>query len=157
VLTLKEVYFKENLDPRTDKIRYEVAYKGPWELRVVVYEGEELVGEINMFSENVSRNEMHDKSECQTNARTLHNKVFGQGRINLWVVGAAHIAPRRLRNKGIGKELYERAFKELAPAIVAPDTCMSGTTSRAAARVWSSLKHKYPSMGSAASLVLAVI
>jgi GNAT superfamily N-acetyltransferase len=93
---------------------------------------------------------------CRDNVFALHEEVFKRGKPTVWAVGHVFLKNPKLQGKGLGKELYTRALKEVSPAIVVSDKCDGGKTSLMAERVWNSLKSKYPSKGSWSNTVLAV-
>lgn len=122
----------------------------PREMRDPKYED----GQVILFKEDLQTL----KGPCRENAQALHDEVFGQRKPNIWVVTSSGLKNPKLQHLGLGKQMYLKAFKAIAPAIVTADACtIGGQTSFLAARVWESLKRHYPHKGdSAADLVLAV-
>lgn len=83
--------------------------------------------------------------KCLENASELALEVFGR-EVPIWRVRGVLLGPK-LAGKGLGKALYQKAFRAIAPAIVVSDECAGGQTSFSAARVWKSLSSKHPHRG----------
>ena len=102
------------------------------------------VGKITLFKNHP----LHQKGlKCLPNIDKLKAEVFKGRDVDVWSVSVAGLN-EDYQGTGLGMEMYERAFKEIKPAIVIADACDFGSTSSKAQRVWVSLRRKYPSQGS---------
>lgn len=106
------------------------------------------VGEVML----IKRRDRSLPKPCRRNVMLLRRDTFGlqthdEKSAPVWVLGTSDLTSN-MRRQGIGREMYERAFSALVgKAIVVPDVCGAGSTSKMAARVWNSLKRDYPSKG----------
>lgn len=133
------------------EVKYRGRFSGPHYspvYKLLVYEGGKKVGGI-LLIEGLSPYS-RQRVPCPEDVKAL----IAQGadeKANIWVVDGAFL-DEHLHNKGIGKEMYRRAFKAIAkkkgPVFFVPSYCELGSgTSQDARRVWKSLSREYKSSG----------
>jgi len=119
--------------------------------KLLVYEGKKRVGGILLIQglSPYSRKDINN-SPCPDDVKALIARG-ADPKASMWTVDKAFL-DEHLHNKGIGKEMYRRAFAAIAkkkgPIFVHPTYCTIGSgTSKAALRVWKSLRSEYISSG----------
>jgi GNAT superfamily N-acetyltransferase len=139
----KKKVAKRRRNPEANEVSYDVTIEGRTVTAQAFVHGEPI-GEVTL------RMPLGMPKPCESDIRELQS----QGHHGIvWIAVDARLQPG-YRGKGIGKELYRRAFQDLAdmkgkPIIGGPYSCYypDTGTSDLASRVWKSLGRRRPSVG----------
>jgi GNAT superfamily N-acetyltransferase len=110
---------------------------------IQMYMGTKKIGWLNLHETLSAR-------DCQSDIDAL--EAQGYKSYKIWQVVQSRIE-EEFRGQGLGKELYRKALEEVGRrhgrSFVVPYACTmgSGSTSKDALRVWTSLAREYPSSG----------
>lgn len=111
--------------------------------QILLYDGKEKVGAVGGVERLNFRKHMDDQEALEKRAGVPTKKFY--------VVAARLLDP--YQGKGLGTKIYTEFLKRLAKkhgaVIVGPDSSVFGqaATSKAAGRVWASLRRTHPSSG----------